>query len=125
MSEIIINPSDVLAFYDYDYYPSTFDILSNLDELDNLEFIKAGDDDCLNKIPKVGGVYFICTEKQFLYIGYSKNIHRRLSGSHSKRKYISSIGIIIYWSECSYPALEYFLIRKLKPTLNKVWNQQN
>lgn len=117
---ILISPRDIPEFYKYDYLKSTLDILSNLEEIDNISFCEGGEE-FIYKVPKIPGVYFICTEKQFLYIGWSKNICNRLcQHKEPKRKYILCESVTIYWTECDYPELEYFLIRKLKPILNRV-----
>lgn len=120
MCSILVQPKDIIPLYRYDCSRSTFDTLSNLEEIDNISFCEGGHD-FIDTVSGVSGVYFICTDRQFLYIGWSKNIRKRLKQHKGlKRSYLLCRAVTIFWTECMYPELEYFLIRKLKPVLNKV-----
>ncbi len=70
----------------------------------------------------VGGIYFLCSKKELVYIGVSCNIGSRLM-SHfwsSKRKEdVVRVGFIRYKSEVSIEAIEAELIRFFRPKYNK------
>lgn len=119
MEYIILNPRDIFVLYEYEDRKTSFDVLSSLDEIENLEGCSGGKD-CLENIPNIPGVYFICTKNQILYVGWSKYMRNRLSKNHHQRRYIECPSVELYWTECVYPELEYALIRKLKPVLNRV-----
>jgi predicted GIY-YIG superfamily endonuclease len=69
-------------------------------------------------LPETSGIYFLIKDNVIVYVGQSKNVHRRLQ-EHLSSKAFDRINII----ECSINdlnRLETLYIKKLKPILNIV-----
>jgi len=92
--------------------------IENLENVKRLPFVEWTESQFRNT-PNIPAVYFLCTNKRVLYIGYSKTLHNRMLTNTLIRKYMAFRGIKLYWFESCYPEDEGKFIKKLQPMLNK------
>ena len=72
-----------------------------------------------NRTPVLCGIYFLFKENELIYIGISKNIHKRVNTHHIKYDYYSHICTDTFDAAST---VERLLIRKHRPKHNQAAN---
>jgi hypothetical protein len=76
----------------------------------------------LDALPVLAGIYFAMQDDEILYVGQSRNIHRRWKDHHKRKELTQISGVTIHWTESDgRPLLEQEAewIRYCHPPLNR------